>query len=169
MHNFLRLTLAFLRDLTVGAYQIKLAPSYIQDNLLRGVEKELQLEVINKQHRDIIKESGFRNATRHQLGTAYLPTDQNEPNCDDDSIEGYYCTFKASARSPGTFAHVASVLCSRDMYDINIIYAIPPLNLIKQYLSLPTGNNKKFIIQNNCNVPNVSVTECPLSVWRDYI
>ncbi|EZA54546.1 hypothetical protein X777_05526, partial [Ooceraea biroi] len=53
--NFPRLTLEHLRDLTVGVYQVHLAPSYIQDKIQRDGQEEFQLD-------ELIDEPGFIRA-----------------------------------------------------------------------------------------------------------
>lgn len=113
-HQVPRLTLDHLRDLTVGVYQVNLAPSYIQDKIQRDGQEEFQLD-------EFIDEPGFirvrlysrfRNATKYQLWIAYDSIEDNEHNNDihDNIIHGYYCTCKTGARSIGSCAHVASVL-----------------------------------------------------------
>lgn len=43
--DFLVLTVEFLKTLTVGVYQIKLAPFYVQDKLQRDEKEEFQFEI----------------------------------------------------------------------------------------------------------------------------
>lgn len=121
VQDFPELTLEYLRDLTVGVYQVNLAPGYIQDKLQREEQEELQLEVLR--HVQMIPEPGlirvrvfsrFRNATKHQLWIAYVPIEDMEHDAQDennpDPIQGYYCTCQSGARTLGSCAHVASVL-----------------------------------------------------------
>lgn len=69
MADFPILDLDYLKDLTVGIYQINLAPSYVQDKLLRDNDEEFQIDQhINEP--DFLRirlYSRFRNATRHQI------------------------------------------------------------------------------------------------------
>ncbi|XP_018365999.1 PREDICTED: uncharacterized protein LOC108765508 [Trachymyrmex cornetzi] len=107
--------LNYLKDLTVGIYQINLASSYIQDKLLRDNDEEFQLD----QHFNepgflrIRLYSRFRNATRHQIFISYETDNRDDENAAhnlNEPINGYYCTCQSGARTLGTCAHVASVL-----------------------------------------------------------
>lgn len=101
--DFPRLNLEYLRDITVGTYQLKLAPSYIQDTTQReGIDLQIDLTL---EQRSIIRlriYSRHRNATKYQLWIQYSNIG--------DPITGYYCTCKSGARTIGTCSHVASVL-----------------------------------------------------------
>lgn len=115
--DFPVLDLDYLKDLTIGTYQIHLSPSYIQDKLVRDNDDQFQLD-------NHINEPGFlrarvysrfRNATRHQIFIAYRVDDEdcnNIQNVEDDEevILGYYCTCQSGARTLGACAHVASIL-----------------------------------------------------------
>jgi len=76
---FPRLTLDFIRAFTYGTYQLRLAPSYIQDSLLRApieIEEGDQLMEIdlNTAEPGFIRLrvfSRFRNATRYQTWIAF--------------------------------------------------------------------------------------------------
>lgn len=107
------MTIEYLKVLTAGIYQIKLAPSYVQDKLQREENDEFQVELLRDQNR--LPEPGFlrvrlysrfRNRTRYQLWISYLP---NAP-VDNNPIRGYYCTCKSGARTLGTCVHITSVL-----------------------------------------------------------
>ncbi|KAL1488844.1 hypothetical protein ABEB36_014639 [Hypothenemus hampei] len=119
IQDFPILTIQELKDLIFGIYQVKLAPSYVQDKLRREAEDEFQLEMLRGENR--LPEPGFmrirvfsrfRNATRHQLWIAYVPTndEENEHMENESHILGYYCSCKSGARTVGTCAHVASVI-----------------------------------------------------------
>lgn len=112
--DFPELDLDYLRNLTVGTYQLKLSSSYIQDKLVRDNDEQIQLDIhINEPGFLRVRVySRFRNATKHQLFIAYRVDDVNTQNYDenDDVILDYYCTCKSGARTLGTCAHVASVL-----------------------------------------------------------
>lgn len=103
--NFPRLTINYLRDLTVGVYQVSLAPSYVQDGFHNHGQNSFELDTQGNEPGffRIRVFSRYRNATKYQLWIAYN-MDQIEP------ILGYYCTCKSGARTVGTCAHVASVL-----------------------------------------------------------
>ncbi|RLU23819.1 hypothetical protein DMN91_004027 [Ooceraea biroi] len=102
--DFPVLTLDFLKNLTVGVYQIKLAASYVKDKLQRDEEEEFQLEMLRDVNRlpqlglmRVRIFSRFRNATKYQLWISYRPTDDNEvddgmDNDEHTPIQGYYCT-----------------------------------------------------------------------------
>lgn len=113
------LTLDYLRDLTVGVYQVKLAPAYIQDKLLRDNAQELQFDTL-------ITEPGllrarvysrFSGSKSHQIFVAFVDHLADAANNEDEYahdeeglILAYYCTCKAGARTLGSCAHVASIL-----------------------------------------------------------
>lgn len=107
---FPRLDLNYLKELTVGIYQINLAPAYIQDKLAREGAEILELDEHNNEpgFLRVRLYSRFRNATRYQLWIAYQSEEDLEN--DDEPILGYYCTCKSGSRTLGTCAHVASVL-----------------------------------------------------------
>lgn len=115
---FPRLNLNYLKELTVGIYQINLAPAYIQDKLQREQAEVFELDELADE-RGLIRVriySRFRNATKYQLWIAYIEdnlqaneevlheAEHNKP------ILGYYCTCKTGARTLGSCAHIASIL-----------------------------------------------------------
>lgn len=119
--DFPRLTEEDIKNITVGVYQLGLAPSYVQDKLQRQDNDEYQLELMLNEDR--LPESGFlrvrtfsrfRNATRHQAWIAYRSSEQEAGHEDEDEdgslILGYYCTCYSGARTLGTCAHIASIL-----------------------------------------------------------
>lgn len=139
VQNFPLLTLDFLRDLTIGVYQVNLSPSYVQDKLRREANEEFQLKVFRDPQNDAIPRNGllrvrifsiFRNATKYQLWIAFKPTDENEGEDDDSPVLGHYCTCKSGARSLGTCAHVASVVWFLGFarHDPNVRYPSTSLN-----------------------------------------
>lgn len=74
--DFPILDLNYLRDLTIGIYQINLASSYIQDKVLKdndGDEDEFQIDehIIEPDFLRIRLYSRFRNATKHQIFISY--------------------------------------------------------------------------------------------------
>lgn len=111
--DFPILNLNYLRDLTVGTYQVDLSSSYIQDKLIRDNDEQFQLdENVNEPGFLRIRlYSRFRNATKHQVFISYVANDEDDQDYDqNDVIQGYYCTCQSGARTLGTCAHVASVL-----------------------------------------------------------
>ncbi|KYN18648.1 hypothetical protein ALC57_09030 [Trachymyrmex cornetzi] len=117
--SFPHLTLEYLRDLTVGVYQINLASSYIQEKLQRDESEQLQVdENINEPGFLRIRLfSRFTNAAKHQIFVAFNIRNEDDDNDDNEEYEnsitpilGYYCTCKSGGRTLGSYAHVASVL-----------------------------------------------------------
>lgn len=113
IHDFPVLGLAFLKDFTLGIYQINLSPSYIQDKLERENDEEFQLdEHLNERGFLRVRVfSRFRNATKHQIFIAYNIDGDNINDADaHDQIIGYYCTCQSGARTLGTCAHVTCIV-----------------------------------------------------------
>ncbi|KYQ53566.1 hypothetical protein ALC60_00093, partial [Trachymyrmex zeteki] len=123
--DFPMLDIEYLKNLTVGVYQIKLAPSYIQDNVQRNNDEQFQIDMLRDANRlpqpgllRVRVYSRFRNATKYQLWISYKSIDDNEiddgmdENIDEElsPILGYYCTCKSGTRTLGTCAHICSVL-----------------------------------------------------------
>lgn len=116
--DFPILTLEYLRNLTVGVYQVNLAPSYIQDKLDRDGDEQLQIEEHINQPGFIRLRlySRFRRAKTHHIFIAYRTAELQEDGNDEDDedqnelILGYYCTCQSGARTLGSCAHVAMVL-----------------------------------------------------------
>lgn len=122
--DFPRLSLQDLKDITVGIYQVGLAPGYIQDKLSRQEDDDYQIEFLRNEDR--LPEPGFlrvrtfsryRNATRYQVWVAYRPIRNEESGEDEESEEdedtgifGYYCTCISGARTLGSCCHVISLL-----------------------------------------------------------
>lgn len=118
--NFPILDLDYLKEITIGVYQINLSPSYIQDKLQREGTETFEFDE-RFDEPGLIRVrvySRFRNAMKHQLFIAYrIEDDENEEahGRDEEDIEqgvifGYYCTCRSGARTLGCCAHVASVL-----------------------------------------------------------
>lgn len=115
VHEFPRLELEYIKQITHGPYQLKLAPAYIQDKFDRESTDIFQLDR-NRDEPGFLRfriYSRFRNATRYQLWISFrLPDNQDDDIREDDNhdIQGYYCTCKSGARTIGCCAHIASVL-----------------------------------------------------------
>ncbi|XP_043480300.1 uncharacterized protein LOC122509998 [Leptopilina heterotoma] len=119
---FPQLTVNYLKDLTTGTYQLHLAPSYVQDTILRAEEEdenddiEQAIEIDNTQIEEgfirLRIYSRFTNAKRHQIwivfNTEYNP--ENDQDQDNNPILGYYCICKVGARTLGACAHITSIL-----------------------------------------------------------
>lgn len=118
--DFPELTLEYLRDLTIGVYRIKLAPSYVQDKLQRDAEEEFQIEMLRAANRTpergllrVRVYSRFHDRTTHQLWIAYVPNgdlDDEQEDQNEELVLGYYCTCQSGSRIVGTCAHITSVL-----------------------------------------------------------
>lgn len=111
--DFPVLTIEFLRELTAGVYQVKLAPAYIQDKFQREQTDIFSVEMLRDLDRipepgflRIKMPSRFRTQGRYNLWIHYEPNAEVNAN----PIRGYYCDCIAGARTLGSCAHVASVL-----------------------------------------------------------
>lgn len=114
--DFPRLSFNDLKDITVGVYQVGLAPGYVQDKLQRQDNDEYQLKLLRDEDR--LPEPGFlrvrlfsrfRNSTQYQVWVAYRSVDEQPEEDNASAILGYYCTCPSGARTLGTCAHVASL------------------------------------------------------------
>lgn len=111
--NFPRLTMAQLKDITFGTFQIGLARSYIQDKIIRDEEEEFQFDHLLGEpgFLAICIYSRFRQRIIHRLWIAYDNENRGLANVNaDDLIFGYYCTCQCGARTIGCCAHIASML-----------------------------------------------------------
>jgi len=161
--DFPVLTLDFLKDLTIGIYQVKLASSYVQDKLYREADDIIEVEMLKDE--DQLPQPGFlrtrvfsrfRNATKYQTWIAYQAIGDNDVDDQDDAvhenniIKGYYCTCRSGARTIGTCAHVSSVLwfLGYARHQENIRY--PSTKLVQSVLD--AGNRQ---VQGNVDLPEV--------------
>ncbi|XP_018401831.1 PREDICTED: uncharacterized protein LOC108778997 [Cyphomyrmex costatus] len=123
--DFPMLDIEYLKMLTVGIYQIKLAPAYVQDNVQRNDDEQFHIDMLRDANRlpqpgllRVRIYSRFRNAAKYQLWITYRPNDDNEVDDGMDGnmneevspILGYYCTCKSGTRTLGTCAHISSIL-----------------------------------------------------------
>lgn len=154
IQDFPVLDLNYLRDLTVGVYQVSLAPSYIQDKVVRENDEEFQLDehVTEPGFLRVRVYSRFRNATKYQTFIAYNNIDDDEADNADhadayEHIIGYYCTCLSGARTLGTCAHVASILwyLGYARHQNNIRY--PDESLLNT--TLDTRNEQEDLAQEN--------------------
>ena len=103
MNDFPILRLDKLKDITIGIYQMGLAPSYIQDKLQRDGDndEEFQLNMLRDAYQLPIPGlmrvrvySRYQNAVKYQLLISYKPViESNEDLPDEENvlINGYYC------------------------------------------------------------------------------
>ena len=113
--HFPRITEEQLRELTFGTYQIKLAPSYVQDKMTRDRDDEFQLDTRNDDPQLIRVRvySRFTNRLKHQI---FITFDHNQRPSGAFEVDvyalitGYYCTCLAGARTLGCCGHVTSVI-----------------------------------------------------------
>lgn len=125
MPDFPLLPMEYLRHLTYGVYQLRLASSYIQDKLQREGEEILEFDQRNDEP-NLVKTricSRFRNATKYQQWIAFRQGA--------NPIEAYYCTCKTGARTVGTCAHIASVLWYLGNARHNPEQKYPSLNVLE--------------------------------------
>lgn len=111
--NFPRLTMAQLKNITFGTYQIGLARSYIQDKIIRDDDEEFQFDQLFGEPGFICIciYSRFRHRIIHRLWIAYDNEHRGPANVPvDNIIFGYYCTCQCGARTIGCCAHIASML-----------------------------------------------------------
>jgi hypothetical protein len=106
--GFPNLTENYLRDLTLGVYQLKLAKSYVQDKVERDAEYKFEVLLEEPGILRARTYSRFSASVKHLLWIAFNEThfseDENVP------ILSWYCKCKAGARTVGCCAHIASVL-----------------------------------------------------------
>lgn len=104
--------LNYLRELTVGIYRIKLAPSYIQYNIMRDENEIVQID----EHREepgLVRFrvfSRFRNQTRYPQWIRDVPVRNLHEPAVVEPIISYYCTCKTGARTIEIYSHIASIL-----------------------------------------------------------
>jgi len=105
--DFPRLSLIDLRRLTLGVYQIKLAPSYMADANEEG-EGDYDIRWHEEVKAAAIRfklQSRFRASVKHYLWLGYNPANEGWR-----SITGWYCKCENGSRIVGCCAHIASIL-----------------------------------------------------------
>lgn len=98
--DFPRLSLDQLRDITLGVYQLKLAPHYKEEHLSAD---GTYMMYVCRDKPDLLRvkiQSRHSNSTLHTLWIQYSL----------NQVAGWYCTCKCGARVVGCCAHIASVL-----------------------------------------------------------
>jgi hypothetical protein len=102
--GFPELSLEDLQSITLGSYQIKLAPGYVDQHLKQDPRFMFH---VHKEEEGLIRVKRQSRFTKRQFHTLWI---QFVPNgSGSESITGYYCRCKAGARTVGTCAHVTSV------------------------------------------------------------
>jgi hypothetical protein len=106
------LTEEYLRELTFGVYQIKLAKSYVQDKLQRDSDYVIEIMLEEPGFLRARIYSRFTKSAKYHLWIAYFDSSYEQSNEDETSnpITGWYCKCKTGARTLGCCAHIASVL-----------------------------------------------------------
>ena len=111
--EFPKLNKDLLQEFTGCNYQLRLAPSYIQDKFNHESTDVFQLDR-NRAEPGLLRFrifSSFRIATRYQLWILFrVNHNSNNERNTNRQILGYYCTCKSGARTLGCCAHVTSVL-----------------------------------------------------------
>ncbi|XP_069109258.1 uncharacterized protein [Argopecten irradians] len=99
--DFPRLTLDNLRDITLGVYQVKQAPSYTKEHLdSEGYEMMLCQDLP-----DLLKVKIQSRHSKKAVRSLWV-----QYSSEREEIRGWYCTCKVGARVVGCCAHVANVL-----------------------------------------------------------
>lgn len=101
----------YIRNLTLGIYQIKLARSYVHDKVSSESDYIFQICLEEPGLLRARLYSRFKRSTKYNVWIAYIDTyEEDEADADEDPIQGYYCECKSGARTLGCCAHVASVI-----------------------------------------------------------
>ncbi|XP_060073207.1 uncharacterized protein LOC132553020 [Ylistrum balloti] len=101
--DFPKLSMDDLRNITMGVYQLKQAPSYKKEHCVDDGLYEL---LVFSENPNLIKlkiQSRHCNSRAHSLWIEY-------DSLSDDPIKGWYCTCKVGSRVVGCCAHIASAL-----------------------------------------------------------
>ena len=155
---FPQLTMQYLKELTFGTYQLHLAPSYIQDTLLRNDEdiyddEEQMIDLdLNTNEPGFFRArifSRFSNAKSHQVWIHYneeYVENNGHGNDEPEPIIGYYCTCKVGTRTLGTCAHVACIIwyLGYARHTENVRY--PSLQILRNILNSELDLNNIEII-----------------------
>ena len=98
LNNFPKLSIESLRDITLGVYQVKQAPSYSKEHMCNGSYNIL----IHKENQNLVK---VKIQSRHIRSWVEF-----DPNDIQELITSWYCTCKVGARVVGCCSHIASVI-----------------------------------------------------------
>ena len=102
--DFPIISLDELREITMGVYQLKLAPNYSREHQSEEGDYEL---LVHKENATLLKvkiQSRHTNSCQHSVWIEYNSLDGENP------IDGWYCTCKNGARVVGCCAHIASII-----------------------------------------------------------
>ncbi|CAC5385203.1 unnamed protein product [Mytilus coruscus] len=94
-----KLTLQEIRDITMGVYQLKLAPRYTESHIN---DDNYTLQIC-KDRPNLLR---VKLSSRHSSSKAYSLWVEYST----DDITGWYCTCKVGARVVGCCAHIASTI-----------------------------------------------------------
>jgi len=114
--HFPRLSLAYLRDITLGVYQVKLAKSYIYDKRQRDTQFGFDMRMDEPGLLRARMYSRHSNAKQYNTWIAFKERWEEgedtevEEELEEEPILGYYCDCKSGSRTLGCCGHVASVL-----------------------------------------------------------
>ena len=97
--NFPRLSLQQIRDITMGVYQLKLAPRYTESHLS---DDNYVLQTCQDRP-NLLR---VKLSSRHSSSKVYSLWIEFS----DDDITGWYCTCKVGARVVGCCAHISSTI-----------------------------------------------------------
>lgn len=98
LEEFPRLTDEQLRELTLGVYQLKLSPFYIQEHL----SGECDI-FVHHEHQNLLR---VKIQSRHTTSKQYLLWIE----FNNTDIVAWYCKCRAGARVVGVCAHIAAVV-----------------------------------------------------------
>lgn len=101
-----------LRALTLGTYQLKLSPCYIQEY----IDSDYLITV----HKDFCNILRVRLQSRHVSSKRYIVWIKFSAT----DIEAWYCRCRAGARTVGACAHVSSVLWFLGQSKPNTVYGV---------------------------------------------
>jgi hypothetical protein len=108
--GFPKLTEEYLHELTLGVYQLKLAPSYTQDKIQNDSEYNFQIHLERPGLLRVKIKSRFSGSKERNLWIAYVDPGMGDDDDNEKLILGWYCDCKNGARTLGCCAHIASVL-----------------------------------------------------------
>lgn len=104
LHNFPKLPLDDLRNITLGVYQLKQAASYTKEHFTDCGLYEL---FVHKEQSNLLK---VKMQSRHVRSTIHTPWIQFDSSNKQEPIQGWYCTCKVGARVVDCCPHIASVV-----------------------------------------------------------
>lgn len=111
--EFPKLTLDYLKKLTFGVYQVKLARSYVQDKIQSENQYHFKVHEERSNLIRLVTKSRFSESKQRNLWIAYRHpqlSDDELYGMDNGPVHGWCCDCPNGARSLGCCAHVVSVL-----------------------------------------------------------